>query len=1701
MHNTTDTTFGGRFPNFRRTTPLQSAHVEDTSEDISDGDGQSRHDSFTSWSTSSGRSLMDHLQFSAPWQKVFITFGAAFGTLNSTPYVARKNVFAVPFSVCLWIIEYLQMFALLINAPLALLYASPGSSAANWLTVLSRLLFFGESLNHNYVDMIVRLFLFGSLLVIELVLTLLIQRQHQNRSPISRTLLSFLFILVSSGRSIITLPAMFAFFQMMNCTMTSNPLDSVLMDWAGNTLAQTGNAIHCVSSVQLLYICFAITFFVGMLIVRFAEAFIVSFGFAKLEYSLLDLSLPYLIQPVTVGEKFVCGSILYFSFNQFFFSTFSLIVSLTVWMVVLYFCPYKWRAGQRVSLYSRAALISASLASFDFSSYSFGMILLSASFLVALSELLLRKRIHYLKKKCASSTLSNEGSRYSSKVWNSESSEANQPSSPSFSPTDDVECASTSTASNDEDIHRPLIPLRWYEMSALVYWISSGSIHSQRSGASDTLEHCKTLIETIMQQEGCSPWTKLSACEFFLTVSSVRSSLFGMISVQEALKTTADSLEQNSMLFKVFWASLDDARRSLDQSGSSELMLLLKKTNRHRIQALQLVAAFWELLLIDNVPLKQLPAAVSRIESEEIAARNLLGSLLQRFPSSPTVLRAYAQFLRDLDPLSFDEARYYIALADRHEGENGDMLRKKRRDTRFKMASEATGALELSALPAAPRMQTGGSAEGSDALSMKSDVSNGASDVASAVGLRSSSSTPKAIRMKPRKKRVQVGELVEPETMDTEMDVGKGSVAFDSVSEGNADPDSASSAAEIAEDMKSLLVKKPKSLYHISFAMFVSLLCLLAICITVYVIGKSTIRSDKGDMVANAGGTRMPSVNAAYMTALCEAVAKGWYTGTSFSASITKLTQTATDIETAASSLFASTFGVDSLIAEWQKRDVPFYLWSASTQDHTVVMQSRWEMYNSYVRSIRNVASFNATFFSSNVWTGNNTDFRSIVENGPYSLLTGMWSLVYAYVAYYRDSAAQDRITLWVLAALAVGLPILLILLLYVRAMRSILRERKAISRLFLLVPKTDVSTIVQKCRTAIHAGNGKKGSSADILLRGAAASSTSATTRVTLIFLTFIIVICSLIIVMCGFCLAASFSSYSKSAQINYAGSRRSFSQRINYLATELIRDDARLLNGGRASMRPQLSAGIQQLSEIHDAVKYGSAKFETPPSVGHSAAQDSLLFDRRCNDTLNVACLGLDGIMSAYLNLANVLLLLPDSQLTFQLQTYRDLLNIESLYLGPLLTQSKAIFVSETPSTVTFALSSIGPVFGVCVGVIAVALVVSQFLQAHLWKEIHQYRKMLTMIPVPVVEKVPALESFVRTHGTRMSENMFQDAVEEAELRTRSVLAASVDGILELNSKGFVEHASPSANQIFRCSENGNVIGRSFDTLVCNLRSFSDNFPYDIPKALDEAVRKKGTLSLRADGMLPDQQTFPVQLSLSSYKIKDEIFYAAFVRDLTVGEKTELLLRTERQRSDDLLLNILPRSIATRLKDGEHPIYDQYQCVSLCFVDIVKFTELSSHMTPRDLVEMLSDIFSNIDILCTKHKIEKIKLIGDCFFGAAGLFERKHDHAVAMISFLKDVIDMVKQYNLQHSTSIEIRAGVNSGPVIGAVIGKSKFVYDCIGDAVNIASRMESSGVPGRIQITRSTYELVWSSVDCEERGDVDIKGKGKMQTFLVK
>ncbi|HNE93160.1 MAG TPA: adenylate/guanylate cyclase domain-containing protein [Chitinophagaceae bacterium] len=262
----------------------------------------------------------------------------------------------------------------------------------------------------------------------------------------------------------------------------------------------------------------------------------------------------------------------------------------------------------------------------------------------------------------------------------------------------------------------------------------------------------------------------------------------------------------------------------------------------------------------------------------------------------------------------------------------------------------------------------------------------------------------------------------------------------------------------------------------------------------------------------------------------------------------------------------------------------------------------------------------------------------------------------------------------------------------------------------------------------------------------------------------------------------------------------------------------------------------------------------------------------------------------------------------------------------------------------------------------------------------------------------------------------------------------------------------------------------------------------PRVIGKVLElSAVRKNG-------------EEFPIELTLGSWDSDGKRYYSGIIRDISAKKKAEKLIIEEKKKSDELLLNILPKLVADELKNTGIATAKNHKNVTILFSDFEGFTTLASSISAAELVKELNEIFGQFDDILESLSIEKIKTIGDAYFAACGLPEKNTEHAERCIEAAKQMFRYLEVRNKKTEIKWKMRVGIHSGPVMAGVVSKKKYAYDLFGDTVNIASRMESNGEVGKINISESTYQLIKKKYKFTPRGHVKTKGKGELKMYFV-
>jgi class 3 adenylate cyclase len=308
----------------------------------------------------------------------------------------------------------------------------------------------------------------------------------------------------------------------------------------------------------------------------------------------------------------------------------------------------------------------------------------------------------------------------------------------------------------------------------------------------------------------------------------------------------------------------------------------------------------------------------------------------------------------------------------------------------------------------------------------------------------------------------------------------------------------------------------------------------------------------------------------------------------------------------------------------------------------------------------------------------------------------------------------------------------------------------------------------------------------------------------------------------------------------------------------------------------------------------------------------------------------------------------------------------------------------------------------------------------------------------------------------------------------------------------RAIVKFPDQNPNPVFRIHWDGTLVyaNPASAALIDGIgMSIGGVLPVELREPLLQCVRQgdRATADVEAAG-----RTY----SLLPVDVPEFGFINVYGTDVTAVKERERLAR----ENERLLLNILPEPIAQRLRDGEPLIADRFDDVTLLFVDIVEFTRLSATMSPIELVGVLNDVFSVFDDLVERYDLEKVKTIGDAYMVVGGMSERSDDHTARVGSMALDLAEAVSRIEAAVRLGISFRIGIHCGPVVAGVIGTKKFIYDIWGDTVNLASRMESMGIPGRVQVTHAVAERLAGRFAFEPRGLIDVKGKGPTPTYFL-
>ena len=362
---------------------------------------------------------------------------------------------------------------------------------------------------------------------------------------------------------------------------------------------------------------------------------------------------------------------------------------------------------------------------------------------------------------------------------------------------------------------------------------------------------------------------------------------------------------------------------------------------------------------------------------------------------------------------------------------------------------------------------------------------------------------------------------------------------------------------------------------------------------------------------------------------------------------------------------------------------------------------------------------------------------------------------------------------------------------------------------------------------------------------------------------------------------------------------------------------------------------------------------------------------------------------------------------------------------------------------------------------------------------------------------DSIKGINDYVNIDLNRSKKHEIESLIQEQIKRFQVICSSKNDAIITSDETKRILFWNKGAEFIFGYSSE-EAIGQLLTLVI----------PHELHHRHDEGIermnqRKKPRVLgkvLELKAVKKGGEEFPIELTLGSWDNDGKRYYSGIIRDITEKKKAEGIILEEKKKSDELLLNIFPKQVADELKIRGKATTKRYENVTILFTDFKDFTLMAASISPGKLVKELNEIFCHFDDILEVFQIEKIKTIGDAYFAACGLPEKRKDHALRCIKAVKQMFKYLEERNLKNELQWTMRAGIHSGPVVAGVVSKKKYAFDLFGDTVNTASRMETNGEAGKINISGTTYELIKRKYSCYPRGQIDTKGKGNLYMYFV-
>eukprot|EP01105_Mastigella_eilhardi_P019565 TRINITY_DN4614_c0_g1_i1.p1 TRINITY_DN4614_c0_g1~~TRINITY_DN4614_c0_g1_i1.p1 ORF type:complete len:1644 (+),score=273.56 TRINITY_DN4614_c0_g1_i1:26-4933(+) len=702
--------------------------------------------------------------------------------------------------------------------------------------------------------------------------------------------------------------------------------------------------------------------------------------------------------------------------------------------------------------------------------------------------------------------------------------------------------------------------------------------------------------------------------------------------------------------------------------------------------------------------------------------------------------------------------------------------------------------------------------------------------------------------------------------------------------------------------------------------------------------------------------------------------------------------------------------------------------------------------------------------------------------------------LMYSHNEHYGTETIIAVATIYGVA----GFCLLVLIVIYFPITRAISNERNLILRLFADIPKSTLANMLARYSTEDQQLEFEGQS----ILRSS--YGLASMVRVALVYFITLVVMFAACSALFALAIAAVVLANNQDGNaLRPAEETSSDIIHIAYLSNELVYGDNTTWDSGELQQRiialvDTTENGINELQKLNDR-NLKEILFKTPCPAGA------------------ITCTGLVELLDYFLTSAQEFL--NQANHTVNASSFQSL-HSSFLAADTQLLKCQHVIISGYRSGIDSVFIAAQVVFSISVPLTVLFLMIAYQLTPTILAEYTKLVQLLLTLPANILFSQEATRHLLDT-GMSCFNNIKGDIV-GSERQTKILLEASKDAVVGTNQNCLITIFNPAAESLFGISAD-DVMGREVDTLFApedarehrqavlawlsrkkKTRRSSSSI-LDLSGDYGGQEKKESILEDNKEVVMVSKagELIPVLISTSAAALDhDNVAFASFIKDIRSLKHHEEELQAEKHRADQLLLNILPESVIDVLKTEGNVPAQKYESVTILFADIVNFTPMSGGMTPESLVAMLNELFSTFDHLCDKYKVEKVKTIGDCFMAATGVPVACEDHAQKMVSFAIAALRSLHRLNEQKNWQppISMRFGVNTGSVVAGVIGQRKFQYDLWGDAVNIASRLESSGVPDKIHVGPITYNLLKDRYNFQSRGLISLKGKGEMETYLL-